>query len=167
MFRRNGRRTDLDLERRLAAERPEAPRELVRRLSARFEPEQPARPSTTLRAALVCGVTASIVLSLGVAGAIGSATGSINGFSRRVLDLVQPPAPSTGALAATPDYRQILSDPRFWSTRQVGSGPPFAQQHAALIPVCWKGQITWVTPFEYLSHFTRGASPARDCSVGR
>ena len=164
MFRRQRRDVhDTELERRLRAERPQAPDELVRRLSAQIEPEQHPRPSTMPDAAFVCGVTAAIVLSLGLAGAIGFATGSIHGFGRRVFHLIQPPAPSTGASVPTPQGGQGLSDPRFWSTRQLGSGPPFAQQHAALIPICWRGQIIFVTPFDYIWYFIHGGLPARDC----
>jgi hypothetical protein len=158
---------DTELERRLGAERPQAPDELVRRLSAQIEPPRPARRSITPRVALICAVTAAIVLSLGVAGAIGSATGSIHAFSRGVIHLVQPSVTAPPSLpAVTPDHKQGgqgPSDPRFWSHRHFGSGPPFGHEYAGLIPICWQGQIIWVTPFEYLWYFIHGASPARDC----
>ncbi len=159
---------DTELERRLQAERPQAPDELVRRLSAQIEPARPARRSTTPRVALICAVTAAIALSLGVAGAIGSATGSIHAFSRGVIHLVQPsvtPPPSLPT-AVTPDHNQggqSPSDPRFSSHWHFGWGPPFGQQYAEMIPICWHGQIIYVTPFEYLWYFIHGASPARDC----
>ena len=157
MFRRQRHEVghDTELERRLGAERPQAPEELVRRLSAQIVPVRPARRSTTPRVALICAVTAAIALSLGVAGAIGSATGSIDAFSRGVIHLVQPsvtPPPSLPTVA--PDHTQ-------------GGGPPFGQQSAELIPICWHGQITFVTPFEYLWYFIHGASPARDCFLPR
>ena len=168
MFRRRER--DTELERRLLAERPEAPDDLVRRLSAQLEPERPARRATMPRVAVVCAVTAALALSLGVAGAIGSASGSIQAFSRGVFHLVQPPsAPAT----VTTDHNQGggglgPSDPRFWSTRHFESGgDPFDQEYAHLIPICWHGQIIYVTPFEYLWYFIHGASPARDCFLRR
>jgi hypothetical protein len=169
MFRR--RDPETELERRLVAERPQPPDELVRRF-AHVRPERAARRTTMPRVAVIAAVTGALALSLGVAGAIGSASGSIQSFSRGVVHLVQ--APSTPAPTVTPDHSQgggggILgpSDPRWWSHRQFESGPPFGQQYANLIPICWHGQIIWVTPFEYLWYFIHGASPARDCVLRR
>jgi hypothetical protein len=168
MFRKRQNETDLEL--RLADARPEPPEELLHQLSAQMEPRRAPRRPTTPRIALVCAVAAGIVLSLGVAGALGSATGSINAFGRGVVHLVQ--APST----ASPDHSQgggggggLLgpSDPRWWSHRDFPSDPPFSQQYAGRIPICWQGHIIFVTPFEYLWYFAHGASPARDCFLQR
>ena len=170
MFRRQRHDAghDTELERRLGAERPKPPDELVRRLSAQIEPTGPARHSITPRVALICAVTAAIALSLGAAGAIGAAAGSIHSFSRGVIHLVQPsvkPPPSLTS-AVMPDHNQggqSPSDPRLSSHSRFGWGPPFGHDVGGKIPICGKGQIIYVTPFEYLWYFIHGASPARDC----
>ena len=171
MFRKRPHQNEL--ERRLVEARPQPPEELVHRLSTLMEPEHTPRRSGTPRVALVGAVTAAIVLSLGVAGALGSATGSINAFSRSVFHLVQ--APSTKAPTVTADHGQsgsggILgpSDPRWWSGRHFPSGPPFSQQYAGKIPICWHGHIIYVTEFEYLwYYFGHGGRAARDCFLRR
>ena len=172
MFRK--RSDQNDLERRLVEARPEPPEEFVHRLSALMEPKRAPRRSGTPRIALVGAVTAAIVLSLGVAGALGSATGSINAFSRSVVHLVQ--APSTTKPTVTADHSQGgsgggppgPSDPRWWSDRHFPSGPPFSQQYAGKIPICWQGHIKYVTPFDYLwYYFGHGGRPARDCFLRR
>jgi hypothetical protein len=179
MFRRQRHDAghDTELERRLQAERPQAPDELVRRLSAQIEPDRPVRRSITPRVALICAVTAAIALSLGVAGAIGSASGSIQAFGRGVIHLIQPPPAETpnvsnsGQTTVTSDHYgnqgpPIPGDPRSWARRSFGL-PPFMHQYAGRIPICWHGEIIYVTPFEYLWYFVHGGLPARDCFLRR
>ena len=65
-----------------------------------------------------------------------------------------------------PDHNQggqSPSDPRLSSHSRFGWGPPFGHDVGGKIPICGKGQIIYVTPFEYLWYFIHGASPARDC----
>ena len=128
-FRRD---RDKELERRLRNERPRPDDEFVRRLSAEIEPRPVPRRSSLSRPVLIAAVTALIALSLGVAGAIGSATGSVGSFGRSVYHLVQPSrGPVTPSSAATrspvitPDHQTgVGGDPFFVGHRIVGF-PPF------------------------------------------
>jgi hypothetical protein len=175
MFGRRG--PDSELERRLRAERPQAPDELVDRLAVQMAPVRGPRRATGPRLALIGVATAAIVLSLGVAGAFGSASGSIQAFSRGVFHIVQPPhvlqppaqTPNTPAVNTNHNGNQGpplgFLDPRFWSHRQFGPPAPFMHQYAGRIPICWHGQIIYVTPFEYLWYFVHGGLPARDCVI--
>ena len=168
MFWRRDKETEL--EQRLRAERPQPPDELVRRLSAQVQPERRPRRVGAPRIALIAAVTGALVLSLGVAGAIGSATGSIHTFSRGVYHLVQPPAAHPTSGVVTPNHNQGGQgplDPRFWLGRQFGPGPPFTQQYGGRIPICWHGQIIYVNLLEYFWYFTHGGLPARDCFIHR
>ena len=126
MFRRRDR--DSELERRLTAERPEAPEELIRRLSAQLGPGRPARHSTTAADRADRAVTAAFAVSLGVAGAIGSAAGSIHAFSTGVLRLVRAPS--------THQENQGSLDPRFWVGRRFGQPPPFVLESSGKVPIC-------------------------------
>ena len=175
-----GRRDhDTELERRLRAERPQAPDELVDRLVGQIAPVSRPRRAASPRLIPIAAATAAIALSLGVAGAIGSASGSIQAFSRGVFHIVQPPravqpppvgtsnVSTTGQTTVTPDHTTgnqgppIPGDPRSWARRSFG--PPFMHQYAGRIPICWMGHIIYVTPFQYLWYFIHGGLPARDC----
>jgi hypothetical protein len=163
-----GRDKETELERRLRAERPQAPDQLVRRLSAQLQPKPPARRSIAPRIALIAAVTGALVLSLGVAGAIGSATGSIHAFGRGAYHLVQPPAAHSASDVVTPNHDtggQDPLDPRFWLGREFGPPPPFSQEYGGRIPICYHGQIIYVNLLEYFWYFTHGGLPARDCFI--
>jgi hypothetical protein len=86
---RRTRDYETDLERRLSAERPRAPDDLIDRLTGLIERPVGSWPAPASKIALIAGVTAAVVLSLWVAGAIGSATGSVHSAGRAVYD----PAP--------------------------------------------------------------------------
>jgi hypothetical protein len=158
-----------ELEVRLRAERPQPPDELVSRLAAQFAPAaRPVRQRGVPRIALIAAATAVLALSLGAAGAIGSATGSIHLFGTSVLHLVKPPparattnAPSTNLQTVTPGHLQTGGlDPRTFSYRHF---PPFMHQYAGKIPICWHGHIIYIYPFQWFWYFIHGAGPARSC----
>jgi hypothetical protein len=152
-----------ELGRRLRAERPKPSEEFVRRLSGQIEPARRARRVSAPRVALVAAATAVLALSLGVAGAIGSATGSIHVFGTSVLHLVQPAttrATSSGTVTANHSQSGQGVDPRTFSYRHF---PPFMHQYAGKIPICFHGQIIYVTPLQWFWYFIHGAGPARSC----
>jgi hypothetical protein len=164
-----GRDRDKDLERRLRDERPRPGDELVRRLSAEIEPRQASRRSSVSRPVLIAAVTAVLALSLGVAGAVGSARGSVSSFGRSVYHLVQPSrgpvTPSSAATSSpvvTPDHQTGGGDPFFVGHRIVGF-PPFGHQYGILIPICYQGHIIYVHLWELFYYFTHGATSARSC----
>jgi hypothetical protein len=117
------------------------------------------------RVALIAAVTAALALSLGVAGAIGSATGSIHLFGTSVFHLVQSPSSrstSPGLPRVTPDHTQAGRglDPWNFSYHHF---PPFKHQYAGKIPICWHGHIIYIYPFQWFWYFIHGAGPARSC----
>jgi hypothetical protein len=171
MFGRRDSKTEL--ERRLRAERPQAPDDLIRRLSGLFWSGSASGLRRTLapRIAVVCAVTAAIALGLGVAGAIGSATGSIHAFSRGVIHLVQAPSTSapraTAGSTVTPNHSQggqqfpgplpdRIHDPNI---------PPFGFQYGFKIPICYQGQVKFVPISELFWYFTHGGLPVWFCFI--
>lgn len=157
MLRRRDR--DSELERRLTAERPEAPEELIRRLAARLGPGRPARHTALPRIALITAITAAFAVSLGAAGVIGSAAGSIHAFSTGALRLVRAPS--------THQENQGSLDPRFWVGRRFGQLPPFVLESSGKVPICYRAEIISVDLLDYFWYFTHGGLPARDCYVHR
>lgn len=154
------------------AERPQAPDDLVERFVGQVAPVRRPSHAASPRLVLVGAATAAIALSLGVAGAVGSASGSIQAFGRGVFHLVQPPPAQTANVSnnsqttVTPDHNgnqgaPIPGDPRSWARRSFG--PPFMLQNGDSIEICWQGEIIKVSPFQYLWYFIHGGLPARDC----
>jgi len=169
-----GRRNpQTDLERRLRAERPQAPDDLVRTLSGRFggSGSPASRRPLIPRVALILAVSGALALSLGVAGAIGSATGSIHAFSRGVIHLVQAPttsAPrSTTGSAVTPNHSQNgLQFPGFGTGRIHDPNiPPFGFQYGFKVPICYQGHVIFVPISELFWYFLHGGLPWWFCFI--
>jgi hypothetical protein len=167
------RHSESELERRLRADRPQAPEDLVRRLSGAFGSDSTPAPRRTLmpRVAVVCAVTAAIALGLGVAGAIGSASGSVHAFGRGVIHLVQAPSTSaprvTAASTVTPAHIQTGQQfPSFLSGRihdpQI---PPFGFQYGIKVPICFHGHVIFVPISQLFWYFIHGGLPVRACFI--
>jgi hypothetical protein len=184
MFGRRGH--DSELERRLRAERPQAPDELVDRLASRIAPVPRPRRATGPRLALIGAITAAIALSLGVAGAIGSARGSIQSFGRGVYHVVQPSpahtttvaAPVTAPQTTVPHTTTVSPNHNQGGSGQLPIGflpsrihdpniPPFGFQYGIKVPICYQGHIIFVSLSELFWYFTHGALPAWVCIFHR
>lgn len=163
--------TETYLERRLRDERPQPGDEFVGALAARVEPAAvPRRRLIAPRVAVVLATTAVLGASLGVAGALGSASGSVQAFGRGVFHLVQPSrsasSPSvtqtTLPSSVTPDYPAGNGDPTFGSGRVFGL-PPFGSEYGGNYPICWQGHIIYVHWWQLFWYFLHGAHSARYC----
>jgi hypothetical protein len=157
------RRTQTDLERRLRDDRPEPGEDFVAMLAARIEPVGGRRSSITPRIAAVLAATAALTASLGVAGALGSASGSVQAFGRGVFHLVQPSrSVSPAGAAGSPARQPGGSDPSFGFGR-VGELPPFGREFGGTYPICRHGQIISVHWWQLFWFFLHGATSARSC----
>jgi hypothetical protein len=96
-------------------------------------------------------VTAAIALSLGVAGAIGSATGSIHSFGLGVFHVVQQP--KSQPTSVTPD----------WSGKHDPKIPAWGWEYGFKVPICWNGHIKLVPVSELFWYFTHGGKPFWFC----
>jgi hypothetical protein len=168
-----------DLERVLRAERPQAPDEFVERLSARVSGVALRRSRRTLipRVALILGATLLLGLSLGVAGAIGSAQGSIQAFGRGVYHVVSPLPDHTTGTAAAPNTTSGSGQAQDGNS-QVASGlasgrirdpalPPFGFQYGIKVPICYQGHVLFVPISELLYYFFHGGLPVWACFIHR
>jgi hypothetical protein len=142
------RTTETDLEARLSTERPHPTDEFVASLSALIAPASLHRPSSSRRIAVMLAVTAAFGASLVLAGAAGSAGGSVQAFGRGVYHLV-------AGGSSTPAEREL---------EHVGDLPPFRQQDGGGYPVCWRGRLTDVHSWQLFWYFLHGATSARSCS---
>ena len=150
------------LERELRAQRPQARDEFVRMLSRQVAPLERGPRFALPKVALVAAVTVVLAVSLGVAGAFGAARGPVRTFSVSVVHLVAPPhSPSsaTANTATSPTTTNGITDysnatPTHW---------PFQTQYGHKIPICWHGEIIYVTLREAIWYFFHGALPARAC----
>jgi hypothetical protein len=161
------RNPEQDLERRLRSERPQAPDELVRTISARL----PAAPRVARsdgrkvapRAILVAAATLALAASLGVVGAVGHASSSLSSFSRNVQHIVAAPAHHADDRRRSDERGSVGpgngNDLGFLS----GFGDPFHRQYGILLPLCHDGQIIYVSPIEYVSGLLRGDLPGIFC----
>lgn len=173
-----GRRDhESELERKLRATRPKAPDDLLQRLTGLVEARAPApRRLLIPRVILVCAASAVIALSLGVVGAVGSATGSIHAFGRGVVHLVQAPSTTSPSVATTTSSVQPhpsqggsgRPDPGFLPGRihdlQI---PPFGFQYGITVPICFNGHVIFVPISQLLWYFYHGGLPVRDCFLRR
>jgi hypothetical protein len=154
-----GKKTDeTGIERELRAQRPQPPAEFVRMLSRQIGPMQRTRRFALPKIALAAAVTASLAASLGVAGALGSAGGSVHSFGISVVHLVSPPK-------ATLVVRSVNTAPNHTTTGS-GAGPahyPFQWQYGHLISICWHGKIIQIPARELFFYLRHGARPPGLC----
>jgi hypothetical protein len=154
-----GKKTDESgLERELRAQRPQPPSELVRMLSRQIGPMQRTRRFALPKIALVAAVTAALAASLGVAGALGSAGGSVHSFGISVVHLVSPPK---ATLVSRP-----VNTPPSHTTTGSGAAPahyPFQWQYGHLISICWRGEIIQIPARELFFYLRHGARPPGLC----
>jgi hypothetical protein len=159
VFRRRGQ--DSELEHRLSAERPRPPDDLVSRLTGQIEPPIGPRRAPVSRIAVIAAATAAIALSLGVAGAIGSATGSIHSFGLGVLHVVH--APKSPPASVTSNWSGT-HDPGILPGRIHDlTIPPWGWQYGIKVPVCYMGHIKFVPLSKLFWWLTHGAEPVWAC----
>ena len=142
-FRR--RNSDRDLERRLRDERPQARDEFVGMLAGEPPSESHSRRETgkkrVPRLAVLAAATALLAGSLGVAGALASASGSFDTFCDNFIHIV-------------------------WSNNGGNDGNYCTkawcyQYHHHKVPICDKHyNLTWVYWTDWLSDFKNGYTPA-------
>ena len=190
------RRGETGLERRLRSERPQPPAELLQMLSSASKAPRAERgltPKFAPRIALVGAVTVVLAASLGVAGAVGYATKSVENFSKSVLHVVQPPPTRSTQSAGTNGTRSDNKTNRDGKGRGDGDGhggnggngnggngggkgpgggdgdghghDPFHHEYGHQVPICLGGKIIYVAPTEIVYYFLHGAKPAPFCTV--
>jgi hypothetical protein len=156
-----GKKTDeTSFERELRAQRPQPPSDFVRMLSCQIGPMQRTRRLVLPKVALIAAVTAALAASLGVAGALGSAGGSVHSFGISVVHLVSPPK-------ATPVVRPFntLASHTTTSTSS-GAAPahyPFQWQYGHQLAICWHGEIIHIPARELFYYLAHGARPPGLC----
>jgi hypothetical protein len=149
---------DSSLERRLRDERPQAPEELVRRLAPQ-EPQPAARPPRRAapRVVAVAAFTTLLAVSLGVGGAFGYATHSLQAFGGG-LDHFVSPKPNQGNQGNQGDPgNDGFADKDFKDGNEWND--PFHHQYGIQVPICHDGQIIFVPLREYFWRLLHGDKP--------
>ena len=149
------------LERELRAQRPQPPSELVRMLSRQIGPMERTRRLALPKLALVAAVTAALAASLGVAGALGSAGGSVHSFGVSVVHLVSPPKT---AVVAHPITKPVPGHTT--TTTSSGAAPahyPYQWQYGHMLSICWRGEIIQIPARELFFYLRHGARPPGLC----
>ena len=150
---------ETELERELRAQRPQPPDEFVRSLGRLIEPVRRPRRALAPKLALVAAVTALLSVSLGAAGALGYAGTSMSAFGHGFGQLIHVTPPSVHTpTTANPNGGTVESDHHEWKD-------PFHHQYGIKIPICWNGQIIWVSPGELFWYILHGARPWRECGI--
>jgi hypothetical protein len=183
-----------EVERELRARRPKPPDELVDHISTMVSAsKRPSRGRIAPKVVLIAAVTAVMAASLGVAGALGYAGGSVHSFSSNVVHLVTPshqdggytrgagftrgqpnggsnsgPGSSSGQGSGNNGNNGSQGDPQH---SQGGGDPnggwgrdPFKHQYGGRWPICWHGHRLNVTFFEFIWYGTHGGRPWYTCS---
>jgi hypothetical protein len=159
-FRRSRRETEL--ERRLQAERPEAPESLVRTVVDRSR--RPGDRRLTPRLALVGALSAVMLAALGAFGAAGQARTAMGSFGESIRDaaFLSGSKNTTAASTATGGSRGMSDDTR--DADDDGNGPahasPWQDQYHHTWAVCHKGRQTLYLPLPgYTAHLLHGDQP--------
>ncbi len=154
------------LERELRAQRPQPRDEFVRLLTDQITPMPRPRRVAMPKLALVAAVTAALVASLGAAGAFGAARGPVRSFSVSVVHLVAPPKAGNNSASSDLVTTTTTSNGDTDYSNATPTHFPFQGQYGHRIPICWHGQIIYVTPHELIWYFFHGGRPASFCRPG-
>ena len=171
------RHPETDLERRLLAERPQPPEGLLRLLSIE-SPAPPSRGGRVPRLAFVGAVTLVLAASLGVAGALGYASKSIQSFGTSVYHVVVPAHTTSGSNGQGNDGKggngQGNGGNGNGGNGQGNGGnggngnggdgdghghDPFHHEYDHRVPICRHGQEIQVPSKEYLYDLLHGDRP--------
>jgi hypothetical protein len=168
-----------ELERELRDGRPQPPDDLVHRLTRLAEPVRRPRRNALPKLALVGAVTASLAASLGVAGALGYANGSVHSFGHGIVKLVEVKAKpdlgkgngngngSTGSTStSTSSDDPSDADAAAANATSVDTSA-FKFQYNRTVPICWQGKIKHVKLFTLRWFILHGAKPPWACSHGK
>jgi hypothetical protein len=166
------RRSETELERRLRAERPQAPERLVSMLSQ--QPRRSGRPRLVPRLAVVGVVTAVMLAALGAFGAAGYASTAFLSFNSNIRDVVRPSSTSSskpsvsskqngddgkGQKAGETDEHQSNGG-KGQDDDDPGNASPWQDQYHQTWPVCHKGRFTLYLPLPaYTAHLLHGDQP--------
>ena len=137
------RNRDTDLERELRAQRPEPREQFVQMLSGRPSAtpkplRNTARGRVAPRVALVAVVTVALAASLGVAGALGHASHSVQSFGKSVYSVVHSPS------SFTQSAKFDRTDPRENDDPGV---LPIDWEYISFGPICISAHIVYVPTF--------------------
>jgi hypothetical protein len=141
-----------ELERRLRAERPEAPEEFVRMLSPLVDPPRHRTPRAVQKLAVVAAVTALLAASLGFVGAFGEADASFHAFGRGLRHLVDAPAAGT-----------LPAQQRASRARAAVGAAAFYGQYGGRVAICRNWHVRVVPRSQLFWYLMRGAHPASAC----
>jgi hypothetical protein len=176
-----------ELERELRGGRPQPPDDLVHRLTRLAEPARRPRRSALPKLALVGAVTASLAASLGVAGALGYANGSVHSFGHGIVQLVEAKAKpdagkgkgdgngngnasggSTSTTTTTTSTSTSSDDPSDADAATADASgldtSAFKIQYNRRVPICWHGKIKFVKIKTLRWFILHGAKPPWQCN---
>jgi hypothetical protein len=126
-----------DLERELRAARPQPREEYLQALAREIggpKPEGRRAPGRMLpRLALVAVVTVVLAASLGVAGALGHATGSIKSLGEGIYHVFHAPGNANG---------EVVGDPH--DDNDHNGRLPFHVEYDHYLPICHDGTIAFI-----------------------
>ncbi len=170
-----------ELESELRDGRPQPPDDLVHRLTRLAEPVRRPRRHALPKLALVGAVTASLAASLGVAGALGYAGGSVQSFGHGIVHLVEAKSSpdlkgkgdgngngnASGGSTSSSDNSTSSDDPSDADAAAANQSSvdtsAFKIQYNRRVPICWHGHIKWVKILTLRWFILHGAKPPWQC----